>query len=79
MRASQFKLIDVNTCLGDLPSWVIIGAVCVQCRRTGEVDRWALQRQIGLKAPLKSVEMKLYCEGCETAGRGFFVISKQRR
>nr|DAF66339.1 MAG TPA: hypothetical protein [Caudoviricetes sp.] len=56
-----------------------LGAVCVQCRRTGEVDRWALQRKIGLKRRLKDVEMNLYCEGCELKGRGFFIVSKERR
>ncbi|MBA8876322.1 hypothetical protein [Phyllobacterium myrsinacearum] len=49
----------------DLASYEILFAVCTECSRAKQIDRYELAKKYGLYSPINAIRPKLKCNACD--------------
>lgn len=49
----------------DLANYEILFAVCTECGRAKQIDRYDLAKKYGIYSPINVIRPKLFCKACD--------------
>lgn len=64
LRVYMMMVSNLET-FSDLASWEILFAVCTECTRSKQIDRYELAKKYGLNSPINAIRPKLVCKACD--------------